>query len=125
MSNIGLYAKAVSAAVAAGLTSAITALSDGNITAFEWTVIAGAFLAGLVGVWAVPNMPEGVRKYGKAIVGGLVAVAAAVGAAVVDGSGVDQAEMLSIALALLSGLGLVAITPNANVSDDQDPEAVG
>jgi len=121
MENIGLYAKAFAGAVAAGLTAAVTALTDGSVTGFEWTIIVGAFLAGLVGVWAIPNVPESVRKYGKMIVGGLVAVVASIGAALVDGTGVSQAELLTIALALLAGLGLVGVTPNAASSDAVDP----
>lgn len=120
-SNIGLYAKAIAGSAAAGLTAAVTALTDGQITGFEWTIIVGAVLVGLAAVWAVPNVPEPVRKYGKMIVGGLVAVVASVGAALVDGSGVSQAELLTIALAALAGLGLVGVTPNAASSDAVDP----
>jgi hypothetical protein len=121
MENIGLYAKAVAGSVAAGLTAAVTALTDGVVTGFEWTVIVGAFLVAFGAVWLVPNVPESVRKYGKMIVGGLVAVVASVGAALVDGTGVSQAELLTIALALLAGLGLVGVTPNAASSDAVDP----
>jgi len=120
MDKIGLYAKAILGAIGAGLTATITALSDGNISTFEWTVIAGAVLAGLGFVWLVPNTPEPVRKYGKMIVAALIAVAGGVGAAVVDGSGVSQAEWLGVAVALLSGLG-VYVAPNAASSDPVDP----
>lgn len=120
MSTIGLYSKAIAAAVAAGFTAAITALADGHITGVEWTLIAGAVLVAGGGVFAVPNIPDSVRAYSKAILAALIAGVAALGVALTDG-GVSKAELLTIALALLSGGGLVSIVPNALSSDGAEP----
>lgn len=111
--NPGPIAKAVSAAVVAALTAAITALADGNITGIEWTIIAGAFLVALGGVYAIPNIPDSVRAYSKAITAGLIAAVAGLGQALTDGGGINSAEWLGILVALVSGLGLVATVPNA------------
>lgn len=55
------YAKAIVAAVIAGLTSLSTALVDGNgfnsVTDGQWLVAVIAFLTALAAVWAVPNSP--------------------------------------------------------------------
>lgn len=116
MSSIGLYAKAIAAAVVATLMAAVSALADNQITPVEWTVIAGAFLIGLGAVWAVPNVPEVLRTYGKAATAGLVAVVAAVGVGLTDGA-LSQAEILTAVIALITGSGLTAIVPNAAESD--------
>lgn len=113
--NLGPIAKAVSAAVVAGLTASITALSDGDITPVEWTVIVGAFLVALGGVFSIRNIPDTARAYSKAILAGLIAAVASVGQALTDG-GVSSAELLGIGVALLVGLGLVATVPNAPAS---------
>jgi peptidoglycan/LPS O-acetylase OafA/YrhL len=117
MDYIGTYAKAVSAAVVAALTTAVTALNDNDLTAIEGVAIASAFLVGAGAVWAVPNTPESVRKYGKAITSALVAALASVAVALTDGGGIGAPEWLTIVIALLGGLGLVAVVPNAAVSD--------
>lgn len=53
------YAKAILAAVIAGLTSLSTALVDGNgldsVTDGQWVVAVIATLTALAAVWAVPN----------------------------------------------------------------------
>lgn len=55
------YAKAIVAAIIAGLTSLSTALVDGNgldsVTDGQWVVAVIAFLTALAAVWAVPNQP--------------------------------------------------------------------
>lgn len=55
------YAKAIIAAVIAGLTSLSTALVDGNgfnsVSDGQWLVAVIAFLTALAAVWAVPNTP--------------------------------------------------------------------
>ena len=55
MNRIAPYAKAVTAAVVAGLTALSTSLDDGALTAQEGVGVAIAFLVGLGAVWAVPN----------------------------------------------------------------------
>lgn len=55
------YAKAIVAAIIAGLTSLSTALVDGNglnsVSDGQWVVAVIAFLTALAAVWAVPNTP--------------------------------------------------------------------
>jgi hypothetical protein len=55
MSTIAPYAKAVTAALVAGLTALLTALDDGAVSRSEWVTVAVAFLGALGAVWAVPN----------------------------------------------------------------------
>lgn len=55
MKKIAPYAKAVTAAVIAGLTALVTALDDGSVTAQEGVIIAIALLTALGAVWAIPN----------------------------------------------------------------------
>jgi hypothetical protein len=115
--NLGPIAKAVSGAVVAGFTAAIGALTDGNITGYEWTVIAAAVLVAAGGIYAVPNIPDSVRSYAKAITAALIAGLGALGVALTDGGGVSSAELLTIGIALLASGGLVSAVPNARRSD--------
>lgn len=55
--NLKPYAKAIVGAAVTGLTALGTALADDRVTNLEWTVVAGATLAALGLVWAVPNRP--------------------------------------------------------------------
>jgi hypothetical protein len=55
MSHLVLYAKAVTAALVAGLTALLTALDDDAVSSSEWVTVAIATLTGLAAVWAVPN----------------------------------------------------------------------
>ena len=48
------YAKAIVAALTAGLIAAQTAITDGHITSSDWVTIALAAL-GALAVYAVPN----------------------------------------------------------------------
>lgn len=121
--NLGPYAKAISAAVVAGFTAAIGALADGGISPVEWTVVAGSFLVALGGVFVADNVRW--FRYAKAVVAGLVAAVGALGVALTDGGGVSTAELITIAVALLSGLGLVSQVPNAEVSDYQRRDHAG
>lgn len=52
------YAKAVVAALTAGIGSLIVAASDGHLTLVEWLVAALATLAASGATWAIPNQPE-------------------------------------------------------------------
>ena len=51
------YAKAIVGGATAGLTALGTALADNHVTPMEWTIVAGAALAALGIVYAVPNRP--------------------------------------------------------------------
>lgn len=57
------YAKAIVAALVAGLGSLYQALDNGNVAAQEWVAVALATLAALGAVYGVPNRdPEGERQ---------------------------------------------------------------
>lgn len=57
------YAKAITGAVVAGLSTLALGLTDASaagtdLTGQEWLTAAIAFLVGLGAVWAVPNKPD-------------------------------------------------------------------
>ena len=55
MSKLSVYAKAIIAALIAGLGSVQVANADGKITMSEWIQVASVTLAALGFVWGVPN----------------------------------------------------------------------
>jgi hypothetical protein len=112
---IGTYAKAVAGAVVAGLTAAVTALADGSLTGYEWTVIVGAVLVSLAGIFTADNVKW--FKTAKAVTAALIAGVAALGVALLDGGGVSSGELLGLVIALLSGAGVTYVVPNAVSSD--------
>lgn len=61
MKQVAPYAKAIVAALIAGLSSLgaflINDTSLGEITAGQWVAVAISFLVGLVAVFSVPNAP--------------------------------------------------------------------
>lgn len=122
---IGIYSKAVSAAVVAGLAAAITALADNTIGVPDGVAIALAVLGALGAVWAVPNLPAGVARYGKAATAGLIAGLGSVATALTSTSGISAAEWLGVAIAVIGGLGLTAVVPNAVRSDEFARDARG
>lgn len=72
------YAKAVIAALVAGLGALGTALLDNAVAPVEWVGIASTTLIALYGVWQVPNAkpPAVVQRaeLGERLVGGHVTV---------------------------------------------------
>lgn len=54
---INPYAKALIAALVAGLSALQVASNDNTVTAAEWVQVASATVAALGLVWAVPNKP--------------------------------------------------------------------
>jgi hypothetical protein len=56
--QLGRYAKAVVAAVAAGAGTLATALQDDTVTTGEWVLVGLAVLGALGVTWAVPNRQE-------------------------------------------------------------------
>jgi hypothetical protein len=120
-SGIGYYTKAILSAFVAAASAAIVALQDGvdgsHISFGEWVVIATAFVISGAAVWAVPNVPESVRVYGKAITAGLTSGLSALGASLTDGS-ISAHEWIALLMALVVGSGLVGIAPNASASDN-------
>lgn len=122
MSTIGLIAKAIVGAAVAAAGAVTTALQNGHIELVEWVAIALAFFVALGAIWATPNLPDGVKRYGKAIVAALVAGLAAVGTALIDGN-ISPDEWVVIVIALLSGSGLVYVAPDAPASTNIPPSS--
>lgn len=56
--NVGKYAKAVVAALAAGSATLLTALGDGVVTNGEWVTVTLAILSALGVVYTVPNSED-------------------------------------------------------------------
>lgn len=56
--NLNKYAKAIVAALIAGLGSLQVALVDDAVSLMEWINIAGVTLAGLGIVWGIPNAKD-------------------------------------------------------------------
>jgi len=119
---VGLIAKAIIAAAVSAASAAVTALQNGHIDVQEWIVIALAFVVGLGAVWAVPNLPTGIARYGKAITAAVLAGLSAYATAATTGGWIPSTdELIVIIIALLSGAGLVAAAPNAPVSTNIRP----
>jgi hypothetical protein len=55
MTKFAPYAKAIVAAIVAGLGSLYQALDDSTVSSQEWVAVAMTTLAGLAVVFAVPN----------------------------------------------------------------------
>jgi hypothetical protein len=118
---IGMIAKAIIAAAVAAGSAVTTALQDGHIQGLEWVAIIIAFLAGFGAVLGTANLPGGWRFYSKAIVAALIAGLSALGTALINGWPPSGDEIVVIILAIISGSGLVYITPNAPASTDIPP----
>ena len=57
VSTVNAYAKAITAAIVAGLATLQIAAGDGTISGVEWIGVASAVFASFGLVWAVPNAP--------------------------------------------------------------------
>jgi hypothetical protein len=53
--SLNVYAKAIIAALVAGLGSLQVAAADGHVTPADWIQVASVTLAALGFVWGVPN----------------------------------------------------------------------
>jgi hypothetical protein len=106
--NIGHYAKSLLYIALAAVTFLVTALADSVIETQE-LINLGIILAGAIGVYLVPNLPDSVAKYGK----GAVAVATAALIAILSflGDGISTSEWLQVGIAALAAIGVV-IVPN-------------
>jgi hypothetical protein len=108
-----LYAKSVLAIVAAAIGILVTGLSDNVLTPTELTNVAIVIVTAL-GVYLVPNLPEGPAKYLKFAVA-LLGAALVTLSSLLDG-GVTTSEWLQVALAALTALG-VYVVPNTPILD--------
>jgi len=108
MNNISHYGKSITYIALAALTFLVTALSDNSLSAEEILNLVVVVL-GAIGVYAVPNLPEGTAKYAKT---GIAFLTAGVVAALsfLTG-GIATTEWLQIIIAAFTAIG-VYIVPN-------------
>jgi hypothetical protein len=130
--SLGLYGKAFSGAVVSALTAYSTAYSDGGgVTTSEWIGVAVATIGSFGLIWAVPNTPRAVAKYGKLLAAGFAALGSSLIVGLLDGS-LSQPEVITAVIAFGLASGLTGTVSNAASSDPSDanghlvaiPEAV-
>lgn len=119
------YAKAIAAIIAAALAVLVTAVTDNLITPLEAVTVA-VQIGAAIGVYLVPNLPAGWRRYAK----GVVAFAGAGLAAllvVLTGANawadVTLSDWITVVLAALGGIGVVVV-PNLQLDDLSNPASV-
>lgn len=108
-----IYAKVALYIAAAAVAAIVAALTDDVVSSTD-LVLVGLAVLGAVGVYLVPNLPEGARRYAKGGVAVLVAAGDALVVLVVDG--VTLSEWLLVVLAGLAAVGVVVV-PNASPAD--------
>lgn len=108
------YKKAAATVLVAVLTAVASALTDG-ITAREWVVVAGVFLAAF-GAGFVPNLPAGVGSVAKAITTFLIGGTAVLSVLIVGG--LTSAETLEVVIAAFAAVGVTAAP--RNIGDFRD-----
>lgn len=109
------YAKAFMAALVALATSIGVASSNGFTTTESVTILVTTLVAGAV-VFTVPNINVGVAKYGKAVVGAVLAGAAALTTALqADGNlgALTVADWMTVLVAVVVAAGGVAAVSGA------------
>lgn len=108
------YKKAAGVLLVTVLTAIVSVLTDG-ITAREWTVVAGVFLAAF-GTGFVPNLPAGPGGIAKAVTTFLIGGTAVL--SVVIAGGLTTAELLEVVIAAFAAVGVTAGV--RNVGDHRD-----
>lgn len=103
-----LYAKSLLYVLLAIAGVLVTALTDNIVTTPE-LVNVGIIGVGAVGVYVVPNAPEGAARFLKTAVAFVAAALVALASFLTDG--ITTAEWLQIAVAAFAGIG-VYIIPN-------------
>ncbi|MEU4016169.1 hypothetical protein AB0E56_13000 [Microbacterium sp. NPDC028030] len=106
-----LYAKSLLYVLLAIAGVLVTALTDNIVTTSE-LVNVGIVGVGAVGVYVVPNSPEGVARFLKTAVAFVAAALVALSSFLTDG--ITTSEWLQIAVAAFAGIG-VYIIPNEAV----------
>lgn len=114
------YAKAITYIALAGLTFLVTALSDNALTGEELINLV-AIVVGAIGVYAIPNFPEGVAKVAKT--GVAFATAGLVALLSFWTGGVEVTEWIQVILAAFTAIG-VYIVPNGPKVPEAKPVEV-
>lgn len=103
-----LYAKSLLYVLLAVAGVLVTALTDNVVTTPELVNVA-IIGVGAVGIYVVPNAPEGVARFMKTAVAFVAAALVALASFLSDG--ITTSEWLQIAVAAFAGIG-VYIIPN-------------
>ncbi|UDL16427.1 membrane protein [Microbacterium phage Zooman] len=114
------YAKAITYIAMAGLTFLVTALSD-NALSVEEILNLVVVVLGAIGVYAIPNFPEGAAKVAKTGVAFLTA--AVIAALSFLTGGIEVTEWIQIVLAAFAAVG-VYIIPNGPETPEPAPVEV-
>jgi hypothetical protein len=122
MENISHYGKSITYIALAAVTFLVTALSD-NTLAIEEILNLVVVVLGAIGVYAVPNLPEGTAKYAKT---GIAFLTAAVIAALsfLTG-GIVTSEWLQIIIAAFTAIGVYIVPNELKKTGVQPVEIVG
>jgi hypothetical protein len=105
---MNVYAKALMYIALTAVGFLATALTD-NALSTEEVLNLAIMVIGAVGVYAVPNLPEGWRSYSKTIIAAVTAGLVALLSFLTDG--VTAAEWMQVVVAAFAGVG-VFIAPN-------------
>lgn len=108
MNNIGHYGKSITYVALAAVTFLVTALTDDTLSMEEFLNL-GVVILGAVGVYVIPNSPEGVARFLKTGVTAATAALVAILSFLTDG--ISTTEWLQIGIATLAAVG-VYIVPN-------------
>lgn len=115
--NISHYGKSITYIALAAVTFLVTALSDNALSGEEMLNLIVVVL-GAIGVYLVPNFPEGVAKYAKT---GIAFLTAGVVAALsFYTGGIVTTEWLQIIIAAFTAIG-VYIVPNGPKAPETQP----
>lgn len=118
--NTSHYGKSITYIALAAVTFLVTALSDNKLSGEEILNLVVVVL-GAIGVYLVPNFPEGVAKYAKT---GIAFLTAGVIAALSFWTGgIEVTEWLQIIIAAFTAIG-VYIVPNGPKEPNVQPVEV-
>lgn len=106
-----LYAKSLLYVLLAIAGVLVTALADSVVTTSE-LINVGIIGVGAVGVYVVPNSPEGVARFLKTAVAFVAAALVALASFLSDG--ITASEWLQIAVAAFAGIGVYIIPNESN-----------
>ncbi|QIG57905.1 hypothetical protein SEA_PAULODIABOLI_220 [Microbacterium phage PauloDiaboli] len=115
------YAKAITYIAMAGLTFLVTALSDNALTGEELINLL-VIVVGAIGVYAIPNFPEGVAKVAKT--GVAFATAGLVALLSFWTGGVEVTEWIQVILAAFAAVGVYIVPNGPEVPEAQPVEVV-
>ena len=121
MNNISHYGKSITYIAMAALTFLVTALSDNSLSGEELLNLVVVVL-GAIGVYAIPNFPEGVAKVAKT--GVAFATAGVLAALSFWTGGIEVTEWIQIILAAFAAVGVYIIPNGPEVPEPAPVEVI-